>query len=254
MLISFFPGLYAESHGIIGNDMYDPIFKQAFDFYTTESKWWDEAEPIWVTLRRQGRTCGSVSWPGAEVSIHGYTPNIFIPYNETMPAKYRIDKAMHWLTVWQFDFVALYFPEPDSVGHSFGPGSPEVQASVESMDQSLGYLMQQFDSLHLWDKVNLIVLSDHGMVSVDMRNSAVAISDYVNMDLIERTVGEGAYMHIKPITGRVDDVVNNLRQAPHIQVFRKEDIPERWHFKNNRRVFPVFLLADEGWSIGLVCR
>ena len=52
---SIVTGLYPESHGIIGNQFYDPDLKANFSFYTgaTDSKWWQNGEPIWTTARKQ---------------------------------------------------------------------------------------------------------------------------------------------------------------------------------------------------------
>lgn len=48
-------GLYPESHGIIGNQFYDPDLSATFSIYTdgTDPKWWQNGEPIWTTVRRQ---------------------------------------------------------------------------------------------------------------------------------------------------------------------------------------------------------
>jgi len=41
-----------------------------------------------------------------------------------------------------------------------------------------------------------------------------------------------------------------LRSAhPHMTVYKKEDIPERYHLKNHHRVGSLFLVADEGYAI-----
>lgn len=31
--------------------------------------------------------------------------------------------------------------------------------------------------------------------------------------------------------------------------YLKKDIPERLHYKNNNRIQPILLIADEGWTI-----
>jgi hypothetical protein len=50
----------------------------------------------------------------------------------------------------------------------------------------------------------------------------------------------------------VDAVYNALKNASkeigHFTVYRKEDILERWHYKNNRRAPPIFVLADESYA------
>lgn len=233
--------------------MYDPLFNEFYiDSVTNEGKWFNAAEPIWVALRRQGRTCGTVCWPDAHVEIRGYKPNLYIPLSETLSADYRINKAIDWLTKKRFDFVALHLIKVDLVGHDFGPYSAKLRKTVEEMDKSIGNLLDKMDSSNLWSKVNVIVVSDHGMTKTDL-SKVIDISDYVDMSLIERHVENGAYMFIHPVEGKIDKVVEDLKQTSHMTVYRKNEIPDRLHFKNNRRVLPVFLLADEGWSIITVC-
>jgi len=56
-LITICAGLYAESHGMVDNYMYDEKHNTEFlmgeniDQY--EPYWWDEGEPLWVTAKKQ---------------------------------------------------------------------------------------------------------------------------------------------------------------------------------------------------------
>lgn len=34
----------------------------------------------------------------------------------------------------------------------------------------------------------------------------------------------------------------------HFEVYRREEMPDRWHFKNNARAPPIFLLASKGYA------
>ena len=36
---------------------------------------------------------------------------------------------------------------------------------------------------------------------------------------------------------------------PHMTAYQKKAIPDRLHYRNNPRVQPIILLADEGWMI-----
>jgi len=46
-----------------------------------------------------------------------------------------------------------------------------------------------------------------------------------------------------------------LRSAhPNMTVYKKQDIPERYHIKHHYRVPPLYLLADEGYAIAWVSR
>ena len=51
-------GNYEESHGIVANSMYDPVFNATFHMSTVEERWWNGAEPIWVTAKKAGRKVG----------------------------------------------------------------------------------------------------------------------------------------------------------------------------------------------------
>ena len=50
-------GLYQESHGIVGNTLYDPDIDRRINLLSdsdaNSAKWWDQAEPIWFTAKKQ---------------------------------------------------------------------------------------------------------------------------------------------------------------------------------------------------------
>lgn len=35
----------------------------------------------------------------------------------------------------------------------------------------------------------------------------------------------------------------------HIHVYKKDELPDRWHYKNHRLVAPITVTADVGWFI-----
>lgn len=244
-------GLYEESHGIIGNHMYDPVLNATFSRGNNDPVWWNGGEPLWVTARKNNRTSATFYWPGSEVKIRGYRPNFWLPYNESVPFRPRVDRVMGWLANDSIDFVTLYFHEPDKTGHHFGPDSPQIIEMVKEMDGILGYILDSMEKYSLRDKVNLVVLSDHGMTSIDLQNRLIDISEIVDMEQdVLFTLDAGPIMHINP---RKDprDVIQKMRNAsvPHLTLYLKEEIPIEWHYGNNRRVLPIFATADEGWSI-----
>ncbi|XP_060071861.1 bis(5'-adenosyl)-triphosphatase enpp4-like [Ylistrum balloti] len=242
-------GLHTESHGIVGNTMYDPEFDEYFSMRTHETKWWDRGEPLWITARKHGRSSGCMFWPGSEVEIQGLRPNRWYKYNESITYDERVDIVMDMLKVDKLNFVTLYFHQPDLDGHIYGPSATEIVEKVEEMDALLGTLLDKLDENGLVDKVNLIIMSDHGMTEIDYDNKLVEIYDLVNKSLIERTVDSGPIMHVVPIVGQEDAVLNAINSHPHFTAYRKADIPDRLHYQNNRRIMPIFVMSDEGWSI-----
>lgn len=82
-----------------------------------------------------------------------------------------------------------------------------------------------------------------------MHFQIIDISKYANSTILHSLVDEGSTAQIRPQPGMDLQLLEALSGIEHMQVMLKEDIPERFHFKNNRRVMPLFAIADEGWYI-----
>ena len=59
--------------------------------------------------------------------------------------------------------ITLYFDQPDTAGHEYGPFEPEIYDFVSNMDTIMGSLFDGIDEMNLTDCVNIVILSDHGM-------------------------------------------------------------------------------------------
>jgi predicted AlkP superfamily pyrophosphatase or phosphodiesterase len=53
------------------------------------------------------------------------------------------------------------------------------------MDKTLGYLFDKLIKTNLIEKINIIVLSDHGMTTMQPPEKSLIISDYVDMNLVQ---------------------------------------------------------------------
>ena len=80
---SSFTGLYPESHGIVSNRFWDPVYQEEFiyeyDCANFDPKFYNDSEPIWLTLQRSKvnkARSGVYFWPG----FGGYAQ---------MPSSYR---------------------------------------------------------------------------------------------------------------------------------------------------------------------
>ncbi|XP_028652230.1 ectonucleotide pyrophosphatase/phosphodiesterase family member 5 [Erpetoichthys calabaricus] len=245
-------GLHAESHGIVANEMYDPSINKTFstgssDVY--ESVWWDEAFPIWVTNQNEGHRSGAAMWPGSDVKIHNVHPSYYMPYNMSVPFTTRVDQLLGWFSGKDYiNLGLLYWEEPDEMGHTLGPDSPDMDKVIEDIDLKLGYVMEQLQKAKLMDKVNIIVTSDHGMAQLSP-DRVIVLDDIVDRDLYT-LVDKSPVAAILPKQGRFDDVYNALINANlSMTVYKKTDIPERLHYKHNDRIQPIILEAKEGWTI-----
>ena len=162
-----------------------------------------------------------------------------------------METVVDWLTnsTHGVDLVLLYFHEPDFTTHRYGPSAQEVLDKVSEMDGVLGYIVEKFNSNKLWDTVNLLVTSDHGMVDVDPINKSIDLAAHIDISAIDTMNDFGPITHIRAVDGREDELYNYMSTLTHMKVFKKQDIPEYWHYKNHRRILPILGAADEGWSI-----
>uniref|UniRef100_A0A3Q3VLH1 Uncharacterized protein n=1 Tax=Mola mola TaxID=94237 RepID=A0A3Q3VLH1_MOLML len=251
---SLVTGLYAETHGIVANEMYDPVLNRSFSIETDsiyDSTWWEEAVPLWVSIQKGGGRSGAVMWPGSDVRIHGVLPNQYLLYNSSVPFETRVERIVEWFSAPKevaVDFGVLYWEEPDESGHSLGPQSPLMDAVIAGIDEKLGFLMNELRKAGIYEKVNLVVTSDHGMAQLSP-DHIIELDEYVSRDLYT-WVDKSPVVGILPKEGKLDEVYSKLVDAnPNMAVYKKEDIPAHFHYQHNARIMPILIEAKEGWTI-----
>jgi predicted AlkP superfamily pyrophosphatase or phosphodiesterase len=247
-------GLYPEHHGIVGNTMYDPGVKAWFSIgdrtAVEDGRWW-AGEPIWVTGERQGRVMATVFWPGSEAPIGGARPRYWLRYDARMPPARRIDTMFGWLdkpAAERPSFVAMYFGDADEAGHDHGPDSPAVRQAVERLDRALGRLRQGLERRGLADEIDLILTSDHGMTELSP-DRVIFLDDYLDLSTVT-VVDWSPVLLLSARDGDNERVYRQLARAgPQLAVYRRMDLPDRLHFRDNPRITPIVAIASEGWTI-----
>lgn len=246
-------GLYPENSGLVGNTMYDPEFDAWYRISdrdaVTDPKWYN-GEPIWNTVEKQGLKAGTFFWVGSETPIQGMRPTYWKIYKESVPNTARIDTVVKWLGYNDdrgVDFAALYFSFVDAAGHEYGTDSDSLIAAVQKADRLIGYLKNKLSENHLWNTINIIVLADHGMVNLSA-DKTIMLPSIINMDNVERIIWSPATM-IWPKEGSKENLFNKLKQnEAHYHIYKKENLPE-WYHLQNRRVAPLIMVADLGYTI-----
>jgi predicted AlkP superfamily pyrophosphatase or phosphodiesterase len=182
---SIITGLYPENNGVVGNIMFDPIMVDTFSVYERESvsdgRWYG-GEPLWVTAEKQGVTAATMFWAGSEAEINGLRPSYWHPYDHDLPHADRIQQALAW-----FDLpperrprlICMYFPDIDDGGH-IGTNSPELMEVIQRVDSSLGVIFEGLIQRGMMEKINIVVLSDHGMTEIDS-TQVIFLDDYIDI-------------------------------------------------------------------------
>ena len=251
---SIVTGLYPEQHGIIANSMWDDRIGRRFALSEREAiadpRWWG-GEPIWVTAEKQGRRAAAFFWPGSDVEIQGTRPTWYRDYDSRTPNARRVNTVLDWLArppEVAPQVVTLYFSDVDDAGHARGPDAPETDAAIARVDSLVGALMDGLAERNLADRVNLMVVSDHGMAATS-RDRQILLDQFLDMRRV-RVVDWSPVLALIPDPDYLEDVYACLRDAhPHLRVYRKAELPERLRYQTHLRITPIVAIADEGWRI-----
>ncbi len=248
-------GLYPDNHGIINNSFYAPDLQATYrindrGMVTNPAAY--SGEPIWITAEKQGIRAACYFWVGSEAPVMGLRPAYWKEYDSSVPYLDRVDQVIRWLKrppQKRPGLVTLYFDEPDGAGHSHGPEDPATGEVVEYVDSVLGYLRSEISKLEYSDRVNLIVLSDHGMGPVAPERY-VNLSDHIREGWTDRVIGGNPVYLIDPADGFADSVTISLDTLEGVSAWQKEDIPAHLHYGSSPRFPGIVVVADSLWSIG----
>lgn len=247
-------GLRPDRNGIVANNMIDPAipgvrFSMGNYAAVSDRRWWDEAEPIWVTAEKAKIVTGTLFWPGSEAPVHGVRPHMWGHFDMSFPPTLRVEMLLAWLDEPEASrpkFATIYFDDVDTAGHHFGPQSREVNAAAANVDAAIGKLQAGLKARGL--AANLIIVADHGMAATSEARS-VYIDDLLPKD-VYTALDMGPIGTIYPVAGHEAEVAKALVGThPHLQCWPKADIPARFHYGHNPRVAPIFCLPETGWLL-----
>ncbi|KAI1295738.1 alkaline-phosphatase-like protein [Xylaria venustula] len=260
-------GLYPDSHGVVGNTFWDPALEAEF-YYTDparslDPKWWG-GEPFWVSAELQGVRSAIHMWPGSEAHIHNMDPTFLDKYkgDEVLPKK--VNRILEFIDKPGLEnpkveeqlrpqLIAAYVPNVDAAGHLYGPNSTEILNTITEVDTMLDQLFQGLEQRNLTDIVNVIIVSDHGMATTDV-SRMIQIEDLVDISKVEHLDG-WPLVGIRPkqledLQVLYNQAVEKVKDNPNFEVYLKDkDMPERYHFSNNDRIAPLWIIPKTGWAI-----
>ena len=248
-------GLHPDRHGVVSNRMLDPAipgeFRHSDRAQVMDRRWWDGAEPLWVTLERAGVPTATMFWPGSEAAIGGVRPRYWVPFQQSLSPAARVDIVLAWMTLPAAErprFVTLYFDTVDTDGHHHGPGSPEVGAALAEVDAALKRLRDGLGALGLASETDLVVTGDHGMAPRSPEQ-VIVLDDIVDLRRVRLIEAEAlvGFFPEEDYAPALEAAL--LRPRPHMTCWRKADVPPRLRYGRHRRVPPYLCLTDPGWNI-----
>lgn len=247
-------GLYPDHHGLVNNRFYAPDLSLTYTLSNrkrVENGDFYGGEPIWRTAQKAGLKTASYFWVGSEAPIGGKHPDIWKKYNSKITFPQKIDSVLSWLnlpTNQRPRLITFYHHEPDHSGHRYGPNSPEVKAQVLYLDSLIGKLYHKLMQLPIAEKINLIIISDHGMRTIS-EDKVIVLSNQLKADWVEHLNGSNPVYSIFSHKGKSDSVYRALKKVAHLRLFRRGKVPKKYHFGSNNRCGDLILVAKKGWSI-----
>lgn len=239
-------GLHPDHHGLVNNFFYAPDLDSIYRMADPTPGFYG-GEPIWNTAEKQGVRTASFYWVGSEYSIQGRQPSIWKPFDKKVPFSDRADSVISWLQLPEKErpqLVMWYMEEPDGIGHRCTPDSSETLQKVEELDRVLNHFFTEARKLDIFEQIDFIVLSDHGMATFTP-DKYVNLNDYLPRDSFDY-IFDGVPTLLYPKAGYTDKAYAILQQVPHISVWKKNEIPEKYVYGSNSRIGDLFVMPDIG--------
>ncbi|KAJ8383096.1 hypothetical protein SKAU_G00038740 [Synaphobranchus kaupii] len=253
---SLMTGRNCEVHQITGNYMWDRATMKEFIIGTNPDSrlrmWWDGSEPIWVTMQKLKKDVYMYYWPGCEVDILGVRPThceeyVYNPSEKNFTDS--IEKAINSLSSGRADMAAVYYERIDVDGHHYGPLSPEVRMNIHRVDLAFQTLNQRIKEKNLQNDLNVIVFSDHGMTRIKWMDKVIELELYINMSDIIKMMDRGPVVSLWPKQAKFELIYRRLSLVGNMNVYKRQEIPDRYRYKNGKFVSTLTLVADPGWFI-----
>ncbi|KAF4555388.1 Type I phosphodiesterase / nucleotide pyrophosphatase-like protein 3 [Elsinoe fawcettii] len=261
-------GLYPESHSVVGNTFWDPTLHEEF-YYTDPNRsmhprFW-LAEPLWTLAERLDVPSAIHMWPGSEAHIGAKEPTYVDKFNAHEPLGNKVNRMMELLDLPgptdknakkdqpRPRLLAMYVPNVDADGHLYGPNSTEIRKTIQEVDGMIGDIVSGLKQRNLTHVVNVVVVSDHGMATTSTER-LVQLDDIIDMDQIDHTDGWPLY-GLRPKEGvdlqaLYEKLKEEAKGSEGFEVYLKDkDMPERYHFSNNPRIAPLWIVPTAGWAI-----
>jgi predicted AlkP superfamily pyrophosphatase or phosphodiesterase len=251
-------GMYAETHGLVGNRFWDPARNEAYSMGDTLDVWdgsWYRGEPIWVAAEKQGMVTASFFWVATEATIGAARPTFWKKYDGRVPNFTRVDTVLTWLALPPQNrphIITLYFSETDGAAHAHGPLSAQLDTAAKNVDAALGRLLDGIERMPLKDSLYLVLVSDHGMSETSPRWFA-GLDTLIDTTGVRNANGTGPLANLYVQGGRARAIVlrdSINRRMRHGRAYVRGELPAHLHYNKDPRIGDLVVVMDDHFQIG----
>lgn len=248
--LSIVTGNYPANHGLVHNKFYHRELNKNYKLGIGKfDETWVKSPTLWSIAEKNNIKTAIYFWPESEINTKQYKPTYSFPYKHNTPNSDRFNQIVDWLKLpieQRPELVLGYFSTIDSAGHTHGTHSKELNTSIQTFDKLLGNFIERLND-EVSDKVNLIIVSDHGMVDI----SEETMPYFYLFDEVETfQVVNGQtqlYVYLKDKTNEneaLTAIKKNMKQQDTIKinVYKYSEYPKEWNFSTRSSEMPDLIL------------
>lgn len=255
--ITIVTGERPQVHGIVSNNMYDSETKLYYtgkDPVETNNHIWYQSPFIWERAQALGVKTAAFAFVGSE--LQGREPNHLVTFQEyaylrKTNAYSQVAQLKSWLEMEQPpQLILLYEGVLDVVGHKDGPNSPELKKAMGQVDILIGKVAKVIKESKR--PVNLIFVSDHGMIEFDKNHMPISeirevlspkdkpliINSHANVNIFLQNTSS---WHLKR-------VIAKLPKRPYLHWYTQANHPHKLHKTRNGHIIgeidPPFVFSE----------
>ncbi|CAM4366984.1 ectonucleotide pyrophosphatase/phosphodiesterase [Pseudoalteromonas ostreae] len=244
--ISIITGLLPINHGVVDNRFCDTQRNECYSMGKgKDDSTWFNGIPLWNLASMQGLKSAAYFWPESDARFNGMLPDYFYHYSKHSDYQNRIDQIIQWLTLpaaQRPQLVVSYFSLVDSMGHEYGPDAEQTKQAVKEVDALMGQLQQRLNELE--QNVNLVIVSDHGMSTVEP-NQSIAISSLPKDDkFMVKNTGPRVLLYANKGTTKAEITAYKqhlTKAAKGRYTVLSDEQRKLYHYANNGRTGDIIL-------------
>uniref|UniRef100_A0A915D393 Ectonucleotide pyrophosphatase/phosphodiesterase family member 6 n=1 Tax=Ditylenchus dipsaci TaxID=166011 RepID=A0A915D393_9BILA len=269
-------GLYVENHNFSSDFMYneeaDMLYQRDQGANDTDPSWWNlNTAPLWYTVGKAHidvhcywfATCHR-AFVDMVVTVPKDRRHSFKNENEAIDLFPHLPKIMKHIKKYQAYRQQLVLLRYDGLARAlkmFGEETDPTIQALSNADVHIRKIQEEIDNHDLFDSTNFVVLSDHGLMKIVEEDQFYIEECLADFSRIKKVVNSLAFTFIYPAEGEEDTVYFELKvcdqwapvgdydeekEVPLVSVYRKSEIPDKYHWKNSRHVGPILLVTRPG--------